>query len=391
MPRPLKGPRLYLRECRKDAKTGKILPAVYFIRDGAREISTRCGPGEIGDAERQLAAYITAKHAQTSVEPNLNSHGQCDPSQVTVAEVLDYYLAHKVPKLAVPTDTGHRVRVLLDWWGDLVLTDVRRSNCQKYVEYRMSQPVRTFKDPKGATTRKVGVASARRELEDLSAAIGFYDGEYPLMRKPTVWFPEKPVSNRDALTRSDAAALLWAAMGHRKMPDGTWKALDRSTRSNRKHLCRFILIGLYTGTRSGVLPKLLWKESAKQAWVDLEHGMIYRRGKQERDHKNKRRPVVKLPRRLLAHMRRWKAMDDKMIAAARARGDELTLTTVLHHGGAPLSTRVRKSFSSCVADAGLNPKITPHWLRHTAATWLMERGANIWEAAGYTLTRSPWR
>ena len=33
--------------------------------------------------------------------------------------------------------------------------------------------------------------------------------------------------------------------------------------------------------------------------------------------------------------------------------------------------------------AGLWGKVTPHTLRHTAATWLMQRGVPIWQAAGY--------
>jgi hypothetical protein len=33
--------------------------------------------------------------------------------------------------------------------------------------------------------------------------------------------------------------------------------------------------------------------------------------------------------------------------------------------------------------AGLTGRVTPHTLRHTAATWLMQAGVDKWEAAGY--------
>ena len=33
--------------------------------------------------------------------------------------------------------------------------------------------------------------------------------------------------------------------------------------------------------------------------------------------------------------------------------------------------------------AGLTGYVTPHTLRHTAATWLMQRGGPVWEAAGF--------
>jgi hypothetical protein len=44
---------------------------------------------------------------------------------------------------------------------------------------------------------------------------------------------------------------------------------------------------------------------------------------------------------------------------------------------------VKKGFKSAVGLAGLSGKVTPHTLRHTAATWLMQRGVPIWEAAGF--------
>ena len=69
-------------------------------------------------------------------------------------------------------------------------------------------------------------------------------------------------------------------------------------------------------------------------------------------------------------MRRWKAQDETAGAAL-----------VIHHGGVEVKS-VRTGFAACVRDAGLSGP-TPHWLRHTAATWLMERNVDSWEAAGY--------
>ena len=32
---------------------------------------------------------------------------------------------------------------------------------------------------------------------------------------------------------------------------------------------------------------------------------------------------------------------------------------------------------------GLGADVTPHVLRHTCATWLMQKGVNLWDAAGF--------
>jgi integrase len=44
---------------------------------------------------------------------------------------------------------------------------------------------------------------------------------------------------------------------------------------------------------------------------------------------------------------------------------------------------VKTGFKHAVTLAGLTGKVTPHTLRHTAATWLMKEGVSIWEAAGF--------
>jgi integrase len=49
--------------------------------------------------------------------------------------------------------------------------------------------------------------------------------------------------------------------------------------------------------------------------------------------------------------------------------------------GAPVKS-VKTGFKHAVSLAGLWGRVTPHTLRHTAATWLMQRGVPIWQAAG---------
>lgn len=391
MSRRSKGPRLHLRSGRIHSRTGKPIPDIYYIRDGQVEISTGCGPDGLGGpegAEAQLAAYILQKSAVRAQEEEAVDDRQrrSDPAAVLIAEVLALYLAEKAPTLADPAATDVRVQALMRFFGGAIfLSDVRRSTCQAYVAERITQPLKQARRG-AALDKRVTPQGARRELEDLSAAIHYWNGEYPLTVRPKVWLPDKPESPRDALTRGQVAALLMAARGYRLEVDDdgvrTWRYLGGSVRANRAHLRRFLVMGVYSGSRPTVNMQVLWSESPVQAWVDLDAGMIWRRGKREKDHKTKRRPVVRITQRLLAHMRRWKALDDKKAAKLREEGLEMA-NTVLHHGGAPIDS-VRTGFEAIVADASLAAEITPHWLRHTCCTWLMERDAKSWDAASFT-------
>jgi integrase len=71
-------------------------------------------------------------------------------------------------------------------------------------------------------------------------------------------------------------------------------------------------------------------------------------------------------------MRRW------------VRTDAIISHFVEFNGAAVQS--VKTGFRSAVRLARLSTeqgKVTPHTLRHTAATWLMQRGADPWKAAGF--------
>ncbi len=105
--------------------------------------------------------------------------------------------------------------------------------------------------------------------------------------------------------------------------------------------------------------------------VDREAGVFHRRAIGRRQTKKRQTPV-KLPPRLLAHMRRW-----------AARG--ISKTAVVEWNGKPIAS-VRKGFETAVHVAGLGLEVTPHILRHTCATWLMRAGVDLWEAAGFLET-----
>lgn len=75
---------------------------------------------------------------------------------------------------------------------------------------------------------------------------------------------------------------------------------------------------------------------------------------------------------MLAHLRRW----DRLGIAKQH---------FVEWNGKPVAS-VKKAFRTVVTlskiDLTAGP-VTPHTLRHTAATWLMQRGTDIWVASGY--------
>ena len=102
--------------------------------------------------------------------------------------------------------------------------------------------------------------------------------------------PEKPLARERWCTRSEAAQLLWAAWRFREMQKG--KPTDRRT---RRHVARFILVALYTGTRAGAVCAAALEPTEGSGWIDLDRGIFYRRPPGARETK-KRRPPVPLPR-----------------------------------------------------------------------------------------------
>jgi integrase len=353
-----KGTRLWL-EPEEYGRDGKLeRNATWVIRDGSRKVRTGCAREDRAGAEQKLADYIASKYQPSRARSR-------DPAKVLVLDTLNIYLSDVVAKHARPEETKQRILTLADFWEPFALADVNGNRCRDYVAWRTKQTIKSFKSENKA--RPVTEATARRELEDLRAAINYHRQEGYCSEIVGVALPEKAAGRETWLTRAQAARLLRAA----------WRAkqIMRDTVTERevgKHIARFILIGLYTGTRHAAICGAALQPAIGRGYIDLESGVFHRRARGARETK-KRQPPVRLPGRLLAHLRRWQRLG----IAAHA---------VVEWNGKPVRS-VRKGFAAAVTAAGLPAtgpdKVTPHVLRHTSATWAMQNRADLWEAAGF--------
>src|SRR5262245_2946168 len=184
MSRQSKGARLWLEPERRE--NGKLRKrATWVIRDGARKIGTGCTRGEREDAERALAKYIAAKYKPSRQRDR-------DPAKTLVLDVLNLYLSEVATTHARPTETKQRILTLADFWQPYMLTDISGELCRDYVKWRVGQPWKSSKPEKtNRPARTVTEATARRELEDLRAAINHHIGENRCSQIISVVLPQK--------------------------------------------------------------------------------------------------------------------------------------------------------------------------------------------------------
>jgi len=111
-----------------------------------------------------------------------------------------------------------------------------------------------------------------------------------------------------------------------------------------RHLSRFILLGLYSGTRAGAIAAASPLPALGRSYVDLERGRYYRL-QQGAAKTNKRQPTVPIPSRLLAQ--------SAAMAPNRPEAKHF-----VEFNGKPV-TSVKTAFKSAVKLAGLDPGISP--------------------------------
>ena len=310
MPRPRTGARLERRE-----------NGIYSIRDGQRRISTRTRDSR--EAESKLAAYIASKDRPA---------GPRGADQISVAEVLEIYATERAPHVKDPARIADCIAALVPILGALPLSAITGEVCRRYGKTRDRAP-----------------GTIRKELGTLAAAINHAHAEGHITSAPRVRLPAKPAPRDRYLERHEAAKLIWAAYRNPKA----------------KHLARFILVALYTGTRTDAILRLQYMPNTAGGWVDTAEGVLYRRAAGEAETK-KRTPTVPTPPRLLAHFRRWERMGARHVVEVK---------------GARVAS-LKTAWRTALRESGID-HCTKHDLRHTAITWAMQNGADRWHAAGF--------
>jgi integrase len=245
------------------------------------------------------------------------------PAHVTVSYIWGAYRADKAGKRIVE-NMEFSGRAVLPFFGHLLPDEVTAEKCRAYARARKK------------AGRQAGTVWT--ELNHLQIALNWAHKARAIPHAIAVERPIKPPPRDRRLTAAESQRLMEAA----RIP----------------HIKVAIALMLNTGARAGAVMDLTWDR------VDLAGGLISFPNPDETGRKKGRATVPM----------------NKPLRAALEEAKRLALTEfVVEYGGRQVST-IKRGFAKAVADAGLEA-VTPHVLRHTAASRMAEAGISMAEIA----------
>lgn len=234
--------------------------------------------------------------------------------------------------------------------------------CRLYVERRLSGEICGKGHRKVHAARAASPSTARRELVVLTAAIN-HAVKWKRMPRADVPFIELPAESKAKerwLTHDEMTKLRTSLRQHitalagliaERPGDGSLRQQSESA----QRTADFTEIAYYTASRAGAV------ETLTRFQVNLKQGRIKLAKDGERKTK-KRRPVVRI--------------DPELRPTLERLIDTATNEWVL---GSP--AKLYRPFVKACERAGIEG-VSPHTLRHTRATHLLQNGVSIWDVAG---------
>lgn len=318
---------------------------IYYVhwtenRVGKR-VSTRTK--DLAEAKAFLGSWLLMEHEAPKDVLGAN---------LTLADVWRvYYEKHVLPKVTGVYNAELAWRQMEPHFGDLHASGLSQMTVDDYVSKRTN----------GRLGRKVKPQSAAKELSYLVAAMRFCADPKRKVIDPAfvqkLDMPE-PGDPRDRWLRTEEIQRLLDAAAR----------MRRGNRLSRGE--RFLWIALETAARKQAILDLTWDR------VDFETGMIVF-DVPGRKKTKKSRAVVPISRALRPIL-------------ARAWEERLSDGLVMDNKGAVWATVQRIAIEAGLGGAqkkpapGTKPQATgvsPHVLRHTAATHMARRGVSLWKIA----------
>ena len=181
------------------------------------------------------------------------------------------------------------------------------------------------------------VGTIRKRFSILRAALNWAEKKALIDKAPHIWLPPAPPPKDRRLSREE------------------FERLERACEAT-PHLFLFVWIARYTAARAGAILSLRWE------MVDFDKRLIALGG----TGRQKRRAVVPM---------------HPVLALALAVSREAAETgNIIEFGGKPVKS-IKRAFRTACEKAGLDRTVTPHTLRHTAASWMAEAGIPMSEIA----------
>jgi integrase len=303
----------------------------WYIRDGSKRVST--GKTDVTEAAAALARYKEDRTGQLALDGKAGVN--------TLSDLLTFWSEEYRAKPGSERQWLNKWRYVISTIGRHAghkpLSTLTWEWSRGYVADRLSEGV------EGPTVRQ--------ELQTILSGWKSAHGRRLTPLPPPEFDVPAASQARDLFLTKDEARRLLAEC---HMP----------------HLRLFVRLGLATGARPGAITALQWRH------VDLERGRVDFRASGQR-------------KRGEDEVKRGKEKKAAMVPIAEDLVDELREARriaqtdhVIEFAALPVAS-VKKSFAAAVKRAGLSKDVTPHVLRHSAATWMAQAGVPMWDIAGF--------